>query len=63
MFDLIQSILLMFIEIMCCKIFYETFGKIRYKGWINIIQFVLLLVGICFLEAVKNLVSMDFRLS
>ena len=50
MFDLIQSILLMFIEIMCCKIFYETFGKIRYKGWINIIQFVLLLVGICFLS-------------
>lgn len=40
----------MFIEIMCCKIFYETFGKIRYKGWINIIQFVLLLVGICFLS-------------
>ncbi len=50
MFDLIPSILLMFIEIMCCKIFYETFGKIRYKGWINIIQFVLLLVGICFLS-------------
>ena len=50
MFDLIPSILLMFIEIMCCRIFYETFGKIRYKGWINIIQFVLLLVGICFLS-------------
>lgn len=50
MFDLMQSVLLMFIEIMCCKIFYETFGKIRYKGWINIIQLVLLLVGICFLS-------------
>ena len=42
MFELMQSVLLIFIEIMCCKIFYETFGEIRYKGWINIIQFVLL---------------------
>lgn len=42
-----QSILLIFIEIMCCKIFYETFGKIRYKGWINIMQFVLLLGSMC----------------
>jgi signal transduction histidine kinase len=43
MFELIQSVLLVFIEIMCCKIFYETFGKVRYKGWINVIQFILLL--------------------
>lgn len=50
MFDLMQSVLLMFIEIMCCKIFFETFGKIRYKGWINIMQFVLLLGSICFLS-------------
>lgn len=47
MFGLMQSVLMVFIEIMCCKIFYETFGKIRYKGWINIIQFVLLLVSMC----------------
>lgn len=47
MFELMQSVLLVFIEIMCCKIFYETFGKIRYKGWINIIQFVLLLGSMC----------------
>ena len=40
----------MFIELICCKIFFETFGKIRYKGWINIMQFVLLLVSICFLS-------------
>ena len=45
-----QSVLLVFIEIMCCKIFYETFGKIRYKGWINMIQFVLLLGSISFLS-------------
>lgn len=50
MFELMQSILLMFIELMCCKIFFETFGKIRYKGWINILQFVLLLGSICFLS-------------
>ena len=28
MFELMQSVLLVFIEIMCCKIFYETFGKV-----------------------------------
>lgn len=50
MFELMQSILLMFIEIMCCKIFYETFGEVRYKGWINTIQFILLLSCICFLS-------------
>lgn len=49
MFELMQSVLLIFIEIMCCKIFYETFGEIRYKGWINIIQFVLLLGSMCLL--------------
>ena len=43
MFDLMQNILLIFIEAICCKIFFETFGKIRHKGWINIIQVMLLL--------------------
>ncbi|MCM1039496.1 MAG: GHKL domain-containing protein [Ruminococcus sp.] len=50
MFEVMQSVLLILIEIMCCMIFYETFGKLRYKGWINIIQFVLLLGGISFLS-------------
>ena len=50
MFDLAQNILLIFIEIMCCKIFYETFGEIRYKGWVNKLQFILLLLGICLLS-------------
>lgn len=50
MFELMQSVLLIFIEIMCCKIFYETFGTVRYKGWINAIQFVLLLGSICVLS-------------
>ncbi len=49
MFELIQSVLLILIEIICCKIFYETFGKVRYKGWINIIQFILLLGTVCLL--------------
>ena len=49
MFDLMQSVLLIFIEVMCCKIFYETFGKERYKGWINVIQFILLLGSVCLL--------------
>lgn len=49
MFDLMQNVLLIFIEIMCCKIFYETFGEMRYKGWINTIQFMLLLGSICLL--------------
>lgn len=47
MFGLIQNILLIFIEIICCKIFYETFAEIRYKGWINTVQFLLLLGGTC----------------
>ena len=35
---------------MCCKIFYETFGEVRHKGWINTIQFILLLGCVCFLS-------------
>lgn len=50
MFDFMQSVLLIFIEMMCCKIFYETFGEVRHKGWINTIQFILLLGCICFLS-------------
>ena len=50
MFELMQSVLLIFIEMMCCKIFYETFGEVRHKGWINTIQFILLLGCICFLS-------------
>lgn len=50
MFDLAQNVLLIFIEIICCKIFYETFGEIRYKGWGNKVQIALLLVGICLLS-------------
>ena len=50
MVDLTQNALLIFIEIMCCKIFYETFGEVRYKGWINKLQFMLLFAGICLIS-------------
>ena len=46
MFDIMQNVLLIFLEIICCKIFYETFEEIRYKGWINIVQFILFLSSI-----------------
>lgn len=49
MFDIMQNVLLIFLEIICCKIFYETFGEIRYKGWINIVQFILFLSSMCLL--------------
>ena len=52
MFGLMQSVLLIFIEIMCCKIFYETFGKVRYKGWINVMQFILLLGSMCLIAII-----------
>ncbi len=32
MFELMQTLLVFIIEIMCWQIFYETFGKVRYKG-------------------------------
>ena len=47
MFDLLQSMLFIFIEAVCCKIFFETFGKVRYKGWINAMQVLLLFSSMC----------------
>ena len=48
MLDILQNVLLVFIEAMCCKSFFETFGEIRHKGWINLIQVLLLLSSMCF---------------
>lgn len=42
MFYELENILIIICEVFCCTIFYETFGKIRYKGWINTIQFLLM---------------------
>jgi sensor histidine kinase YesM len=42
MFNLMRSALYLFIEVTCCWIFFESFGEIRRKGWINTVQFWLL---------------------
>lgn len=42
MSDLLAEVLIIFFEVLCCKIFFEIFGKIRYKGWINSVQLMLL---------------------
>lgn len=38
MSDLVPEILIIFFEVLCSKIFCEIFGKVRYKGWINVVQ-------------------------
>ncbi|MCM1500528.1 MAG: GHKL domain-containing protein [Clostridium sp.] len=48
MSGLLQNVLLIFIEAMCCKTFFETFGEIRHKSWMNFIQVLLLLISMCF---------------
>ena len=42
MSDLVSEILIIFIEVLCSKIFCEIFGKIRYRGWINVVQLMVL---------------------
>ncbi len=42
MSDLLAELLIIFFEVLCCKIFFEIFGKLRYKGWINIVQMIIL---------------------
>lgn len=40
------ELLIIFFEVLCCKIFCEIFGKLRYKGLINSVQLVLLEFGV-----------------
>lgn len=42
MSDLLAEILIIFFEVLCCKIFYEIFGELRYRGWINTLQLMIL---------------------
>lgn len=42
MSDLFVEILIVFLEIICCKMFYKIFGELRYNGWINIVHMFLL---------------------
>lgn len=50
MIDLIENILLIAFEVICCDIFYETFGERRYKSFVNIIQLGLLAFMACLLS-------------
>lgn len=36
--------MIVFFEVFCCKIFFESFGKVRFKGWVNAIQLILLAI-------------------
>lgn len=38
----LENLLIVVCEMFCCTIFYETFGKVRYRGWINSLQFLLM---------------------
>lgn len=42
MFDLLPDMLMIFFEVFCCKIFFEIFGAVRCKGWVNVVQLILL---------------------
>lgn len=42
MSDLLAEVLIIFFEVLCCKMFYEIFGEIRHRGWINIVQLIIL---------------------
>ncbi len=53
MFDSLPTVLMIVFEVFCCKIFFEIFGKVRYKGWINAVQLILLVSGV--FGAVKGL--------
>lgn len=46
MFDSLPTVLMIVFEVFCCKIFFEIFGKVRYKGWINAVQLILLVSGV-----------------
>ncbi|MDE6314067.1 MAG: histidine kinase, partial [Lachnospiraceae bacterium] len=46
MFDSLPTVLMIVFEVFCCKIFFEVFGKVRYKGWINAVQLILLVSGV-----------------
>lgn len=55
MFDLLPDVLMIFFEVFCCKIFYEIFGAVRFKGWINAVQ--LTLLAGCALTSAKGLLN------
>lgn len=46
MSDFVVGILILFFEVLCSKIFCEIFGKVRFKGWINIVQLMVLEISV-----------------
>lgn len=42
MSDLLTEALIIFFEVLSCDIFFKIFGKLRYKGWINVLQLIIL---------------------
>ena len=46
MSDLFAEILIIFFEVLCCDIFFKIFGNLRYKGWLNIMQLMILECGV-----------------
>lgn len=46
MSDFVVGILILFFEVLCSKIFCEIFGKVRFKGWINMAQLMVLEISV-----------------
>jgi len=46
MLDFLPDVCMIVFEVFCCKIFFEIFGTVRYKGWINVAQIVLLVCSV-----------------
>lgn len=42
MSDLLAEVLIIFFEVLCCKMFYEIFGTLRRRGWMNVVQLIIL---------------------
>lgn len=49
--------MIVFFEVFCCKIFYESFGKVRSKSWANAIR--LILLAIC-MRLVAHIFAFSF---
>lgn len=56
MSDLLAEVLIIFFEVLCCKMFYEIFGELRHRGWINVVQ--LILLECCVFMAARGLADM-----
>lgn len=46
MSDFVFEIIILFFEVLCGKFFCEIFGKVRYKGWLNVVQLIVLEISV-----------------